>query len=112
MQGTSTPSNAGDTRTEVYVDAGPVSAAVAVLFAQSTLGDHIRIEQDTSTTVRVFHTPDDVPYEMWGSGTQGLWRLLCSMARSADSVSLYEVVSRLDSRNRRAVAAAVTELCS
>lgn len=100
------------TRTEVYIDRGPVSAAVAVLFARSTLGDHIRIEPAGPTTLRVHHDPDGVPYDLWGSGTQALWRLLCSMAYSAETVSLYEVVSRLDSRNRGAVAAAMTELCA
>ena len=107
-----TSKTSSDIRTEVRIDRGPVSAAVAVLFSQSTLGDHIRIEPDSSTTIRVLHSPNDVPYEMWGSGTQALWRLLCSMAYTADSVSLHEVVSRLDSRNRAAVAAAIAELCA
>lgn len=108
----STQHTSTNTRTEAYIDRGPVSAAVAVLFARSTLGAHIRVEAAHATTIRVFHDPGGVPYEMWGSGTQALWRLLCSMAYSADSVSLYEVVSRLDSHNRRAVAAAITELCA
>lgn len=49
--------------------------------------------------------------ELWGSGTQALWRLLSSMSYSADTVSLYEVVSRLDARNRSAVVAATAALC-
>lgn len=106
-------SNASDTRTEVFVDRGPVSAAVAVLFARSTLGDHIRIEGGPGVgVIHVHHDPDGVPFEQWGSSSQGLWRLLCSMASTRESVSLYEVMSRLDSRNRRAVAAAITELCA
>jgi hypothetical protein len=106
-------SNASDTRTDVYVDRGHVSAAIAVLFAQSTLGDHVRIEGGPGVgTVRVYHDPDGVPYAMWGSGTQALWRLLSSIAYSSETVSLYEVVSRLDVRNRRAVAAAIAELCA
>jgi len=104
--------NNASTRTEAYIDRGPVSAAVATLYAQSTLGDHIRVEPAHATTVRVFHNPDGVPYDMWGSGTQALWRLLCSLAYSADTVSLYEVVSRLDARNRRAVATALAEFCA
>lgn len=102
-----------DIRTELYIDRGPVATATASLFAQSTLGDHVRIEGGPGVgTIRVYHDPDGVPFALWGSGTQALWRLLCSMAYSAETVSLYEVVSRLDSRNRRAVAAALADFCA
>lgn len=101
-----------DIHTELYIDAGPVSRATATLFAQSTLGEHLRIETTDSGTARVYHDPGGVPFAVWGSGTQGLWRLLCSMAYSRETVSLYEVVSRLDSRNRRAVANALADFCA
>lgn len=99
-------------RTEVYADFGPVWKAISTLLAGSTLADHVHTDLSETTVVRVYHDPDGLPFEVWGSGTQALWRLLLAIAYTGETVSLYEVVSRLDTRNRRAVALAIAELCS
>lgn len=97
-----------DVRTTLVVDKGPVWDAVRILVESSTLADHINIADETEWTATVEHRADDVPFALWGSGTQALWRLACSMAYAGETVSLYEVTSRLDARNRAAVSAAVS----
>lgn len=102
--------------TEVYVDgSGPVWDAVEILVERSTLSQHVLIAPrgpgDTSV-YRVYHDPQGFPFDYWGSGTQGLWRLLLSLSRSGYEVSVYEVVNRLDGNNTRVVAAAMAALCS
>lgn len=99
-----------DIRT-LYVDRGPVADAARVLVEQSTLCDYLTIRPEGG--VYVVEAPEGHRYslDMAGSGTQGLWRLLKAIAYSRHEVSLYDVISRLDPRNRRAVAAAMAVLC-
>lgn len=99
-----------DTQTTLVVDNGPVANAALILAERSTLADHVTVTSDTFTT-RI-DMDEDIPFELWGSGTQALWRFLSSIAYSRYEVSLYEVVSRLDRRNSAAVADAVTALCA
>lgn len=98
-----------DPRTTLVVDAGPVRDAAVILAELSTLAEHVTVTDGPYTT-EVTMT-GDIPYEHWGSGTQTLWRLLSAIAYTGETVSLYEVVSRLDTRNRAAVAAAICALC-
>lgn len=101
-----------DVRDQVIVDYGPVRDAALILVETSTLAEHVHVfGDDGGYTTQIEHLPDGVPYALWGSGTQALWRLLCAVAYVGEQVSLYEVVSRLDSRNRSAVAAALAALC-
>lgn len=93
----------------LVVDRGPVRDAALILASRSTLADHVTVEEDGQVTY--IAVDDGIPYPYWGSGTQALWHLLCAMAYSRHEVSLYEVISRLDGRNRDAVAAAVAALC-
>lgn len=94
----------------LVVDRGPVRDAALVLVGQSTLGDHV-IVLDGEHTTRI-EMDGVIPFEMWGSGTQALWRLLSAVAHMRFQVSLYEVISRLDRRNKLAVARAVAVLCA
>ena len=93
-------------RTVVVADRGPVADAAVILAESTTLSDHVNISgrDEWTTTIEMW---GDVPFEMWGSGTQALWRLLCAIAYSGDAVSLYAVASRLDTRNSAAAAHAL-----
>lgn len=95
-------------RNVVLVDAGPVRNAALILATATTLAEHVSIDEWHEPTV--IQMNGDIPFEMWGSGTQALWRLLCAIAYTADGVSLYEVASRLDSRNSAAAANALAVL--
>lgn len=96
-------------RDTLVVDNGPVADAALILCQHSTLAEHVAVERgDWTTTITAGSA---IPFEVWGSGTQALWRLLSAIAYSGETVSLYEVVSRLDARNSRAVAKAVAALC-
>ena len=98
------------TTSRLVVDAGPVADAAEILVHESTLASHV-IFTTSGYTTEITMDPDGVPFELWGSGTQALWRLLSAIAYTRHEVSLYEVVSRLDSHNRAAVAAAIAALC-
>lgn len=93
----------------LVVDHGPVSDAALTLIQRSTLADHVTVVPGVRTTE--IKADDSIPFELWGSGTQALWRLLSAIAYTRHEVSLYEVVARLDQRNAAAVAAAVVALC-
>lgn len=93
----------------LVVDNGPVADAAAILGWRSTLAEHVTVTVGEHTTE--VEITDDIPFALWGSGTQALWRLLSAIAYSGEQVSLYDVVSRLDVRNRAAVAQAVATLC-
>lgn len=89
----------------VRVDLGPVADACAILIVGTVLRDHVTVESDRHT---VLYTADTtIPYDLWGSGAQGLWLLLASMASRSQTVSLYDVVGRLDDGNRMGVASAL-----
>lgn len=92
------------------VDPGPCAKAAATLIVNSTLAQYVTIRRDGMVFVI---EPLDATYslDMAGSATQGLWRLLRSIAYSRYEVSLHDVVSRLDPRNRRALALAMAALC-
>lgn len=92
-------------RTYVYADPGPVADAVRILATETTLSEHVTIHEGNPLEVEV---TDDIPFEMWGSGTQGLWLLLCSIGYSSETVSLYAVASRLDRRNTAAAGRALS----
>jgi hypothetical protein len=94
----------------VIVDYGPVRDAVLILAESTTLAHHVNVSADDGYTVQVEQW-GDIPYDLWGSGTQALWRLLCSIAYVGETVSLYEVVSHLDANNTRSVGAALSALC-
>ena len=98
------------TQAHVVVDRGPVADAALILAERSTLADHVTVAVG-DWTVEIAMRTDDVPFDVWGSGTQALWRLLCAISYSRHEVSLYEVISRLDSRNTAAVADAISALC-
>lgn len=95
-----------DIRTDLYLDQGPVWDAGRLLIERSTLRDHV-LNDAGEGVAHVWHDPEGVPFALWGSGTQALWRLLSAMAYSSETVSLYDVLSRTDARNSRAVADAV-----
>lgn len=98
-----------DIRTALVIDKGPIWEAARILVDHTTLSEHLcGVENDWTVTVE--HRPGDVPYELWGSGTQALWRLLCSMVYAGETVSLYEVFARLDQDNTRAAVNAITAL--
>lgn len=96
-------------RTTLVVDAGPVADAAVILAKCSTLAEHVTLTRGERTTEVSIN--GDIPFELWGSGTQALWRLLSAIAYTGETVSLYEVVSRLDANNRLCVADAVAALC-
>lgn len=99
-----------DVRTTLVIDRGPVWIAALILVNNSTLLDHVVVTDD-GYTATVEHRAGAVPFALWGSGTQALWRLLSSMAYSGEVVSLYEVTSHLDAGNRAAVADALAAYC-
>lgn len=93
----------------LIVDRGPVRDAALILAHDSTLAAHVFVVDGDYTTRIEMHP--DIPFELWGSGTQALWRLLSAIAYTRHEVSLYEVASRLDRRNSLAVADAIAALC-
>lgn len=93
----------------LVVDRGPVRDAALILVAQSTLAEHVDVRDGMHVTEFTM-IEGGIPFELWGSGTQALWRLLSAIAYTRHEVSLYEVASRLDQRNQAAVAAAITAL--
>lgn len=97
-------------RTSVRVDGGQIKEAVLILAEDTTLAQHVKVTSLEHGAL-IETDPDGVPYALWGSGTQALWRLLCSIAYPFDEVSLYEVLSRLDRPNTAAVADALAALC-
>lgn len=101
-------SAATETRDVIVVDCGPASMAVVILAVRTTLAEHVTITRGEWTTDVAMN--GDVPFELWGSGTQALWRLACAIAYTADAVSLYEVAFRLDRRNSAAAAEALVAL--
>ena len=95
-------------RTTLVVDVGPVAEAAGIIARETTLAEHVTFTADGWTaTVEI---TDGLPFEVWGSGTQALWRLLSAIAYTGETVSLYEVASRLDARNSAAVADALRVL--
>lgn len=92
----------------LIVDRGPVCDAALIIAEDSTLSEHVTITRGEWTSE--LRITDDIPFDLWGSGTQALWRLVCAIAYSRHEVSLYEVASRLDSRNSAVVAAALVAL--
>lgn len=100
--------NTDTIRIAVVADQGPVADAAVILAERTTLAEHVTITRGEWTTEVAIY--GDIPFEMWGSGTQALWRLLSAIAYTADGVSLYEVASRLDSNNSRAAADALAVL--
>ena len=95
------------TRRFIIADRGPVADAARILATRTTLAEHVTVHEDDPLEVEI---TDEIPFEMWGSGTQGLWLLLSAIAYSTESVSLYSVVSRLDQRNTAAAADALAAL--
>lgn len=95
-------------RSTLVVDAGPVADAAAILAEQTTLAGHVTLTRGRWTTEVAI--ADDIPFELWGSGTQALWRLLSAIAYRGEQVSLHEVASRLDTRNSAAAARALAVL--
>lgn len=93
----------------LVVDRGPVRDAALILVYGSTLAEHV-VVSDGEHSTRLDASHDPIPFELWGSGTQALWRLLSAIAYSRHEVSLYEVASRCDSRNRAAAADALAAL--
>lgn len=96
-----------DIRTYVYADRGPVADAVRILAAETTLAELVTVHEGNPLAVEV---TGDIPFEVWGSGTQGLWLLLCSIAYTGETVSLYGVASRLDRPNTLAAGRAMATL--
>ena len=96
-------------RDTLVVDRGPVRDAALILAESTTLAEHVNITDDGYVTQ--IEMWGEIPFELWGSGTQALWRLLSAIAYTSETVSLYEVVSRLDRRNSHSVAAALSALC-
>ena len=96
-------------RDVLVADKGRVANAARILVTRSTLADHVTVTESEWTTT-IEPTPGGVPPELWGSGTQALWLLLCAMAYSGETVSLYQVAARCDGPNRAAVADALAEL--
>lgn len=95
-------------RTTLVVDVGPVAEAACIIARETTLAEHVTFAADDWTaTVEITSA---LPFEVWGSGTQALWRLLSAIAYTGETVSLYEVASRLDARNSAAVARALAVL--
>ena len=103
-----TPTETDAMRTVVVADRGPVADAVAILAESTTLVEHVTLSRSEWTTTIEHY--GDIPFELWGSGTQALWRLVCAIAYAGDAVSLYAVASRLDRRNSAAVADALAVL--
>jgi hypothetical protein len=91
----------------IYADGGRVADAVRILATHTTLAEHVTIHDGDPLEVEV---TDDIPFELWGSGTQALWRLACAIAYRVDTVSLYEVASRLDERNTVVASSAIATL--
>ena len=91
----------------IYADRGPVADAARILATRTTLAEHVTVHGGDPLEVEI---TDEIPFEMWGSGTQGLWLLLSAIAYSTESVSLYSVASRLDQRNTAAAAEALAAL--
>ena len=85
----------------------PVAAAVEYLIAHSTLAPYVTLGRREGlfggVVTEITLSPDEVPYEMWGTATQLLWEFLCSLAGRSVQVNLYEMLSRLDNRNTAAV---------
>lgn len=97
-----------EVRNVVLVDAGPVRNAALILATTTTLAEHVSIDEWHEPTA--IQMNGEIPFEMWGSGTQSLWRLLSAIAYTSEAVSLYEVASRLDARNSAAAANALAAL--
>jgi hypothetical protein len=91
----------------IYADRGRVADAVSIFATRTTLAEHVTVHEGDPLQVEVTST---IPFELWGSGTQALWRLASAIAYSGDAVSLYEVASRLDQRHTAAVADALAVL--
>jgi len=92
----------------LVVDRGPVCDAARCIAEDSTLSEHVTVTPgDWTTEIRI---TSDIPFDLWGSGTEALWRLVCAIAYSRHEVSLYEVASRLDIRNSTVVASALAAL--
>ena len=103
-------STATEVRTMLVIDKGSTWDAARVLLADSTLRHHVTVTGETDWTVTIEHRADDVPFDLWGSGTQALWRLLSSMVYSSEQVSLYATFSRLDHANTLAAINALAAL--
>lgn len=97
--------NTDTVRDVLVVDRGPVRDAALILAHETTLADHVDVRDGMHVTE--FTMTGDIPFELWGSGTQALWRLLSAIAYTGEQVSLYEVASRLDQRNSAAAAYAL-----
>lgn len=99
--------SATEVRRIVVTDSGPVRTAALMIALNTTLKDHVIVSDDAS----MISIPDDaIPFHMWGSGTQGLWLLLCSMCHSDEQVSIYQVMSRLDRSNLQVAGTALAVL--
>lgn len=96
----------------LYADRGPVLAAARVLIDASTLNGYVDIVDPGAGVAEIHWTGGQYSYplETVGSGTKALWHLLESICHSRHEVSLYDTISRLDPRNRTAVASAINAL--
>lgn len=92
-------------QTTLVLDRGPAADAAVILAEQTTLAEHVALTRGEWTTDVTIYS--EIPFEVWGSGTQALWRLLSAIAYSRYEVSLYEVASRLDRNNSASVAQAL-----
>lgn len=93
-------------------DRGPVADACLTLAQSPALRDHLTITESEHGDTILFRHDDGPPFVMWGSGAQCLWRLLLACCYRGQTVSLYDVVARLDRSNRIAVVAAIHALAS
>lgn len=95
------------TSTTYTVD-GVCSYAARHLVNNSTLAPYIiTTHRDSlfgSNPVYQFTiNPDTIPFGSWGSATQLLWEFLGSLVTRGVQVSIYEMLSRLDTRNTKVV---------
>lgn len=100
--------SATEVRSVLVVDVGPVTDAAIILAGQSTLSEHVTITRGEWTSEIAMYGP--IPFELWGSGTQALWRLLSAIAYTGETVSLYEVAARCDNHNRVVAGRALARL--
>lgn len=96
-----------ETRAWIYADRGRVADAVRILATRTTLAEHVTVHEGDPLEVEV---TDDIPFALWGSGTQALWLLVVATAYSGDVVSLYATARKLDAGNSAAAADALAVL--
>lgn len=101
-----------DVPTGAIADRGPVADACLTLANSPALRDHLTQQESDHGNTILFRHDDGVPYAMWGSGAQSLWLLLLACCYRGQTVSMYDVMARLDRQNRIAVVAAIHALAS